>query len=260
MKRVVKILAGVLMVYAVTWVAFYIFQDRFIFQSEALPTEYQFQFAQKFTEHSILTGDGEQLNALLFTSEQTSKGLILYFHGNAGNVQRWGQYATDFTSLGYDILMMDYRGYGKSTGSPSQENLYNDAHTLLEWSKKNIPHERVIFYGRSLGAAVATNLALQSNPDLLILETPFDKLASVLYFFPSRYSFANHAMLPNVKCKKVIIHGTDDRVVPLSSALRLKPLLSEEDTFVIIEGGGHNDLREFDEYHEILKNQLSPKP
>jgi len=106
---------------------------------------------------------------------------------------------------------------------------------------------------------VATRLAAQSTPDLLILETPFDELASVLYSLPSRYTFANHAMLPKVKCRKVIFHGTEDGVVPLSSALRLKSLLREEDKFVIIEGGSHNNLREFKEYHETLKEMLELK-
>jgi len=256
MKRIGKILGGIMLLYGVAWCIFFFFQDRFIFQSHVLPPEYVFRFDQKFEEYTISTADGEKLNALLFRAE-SSKGLILYFHGNANNLQRWGEYAIDFTALGYDVLMTDYRGYGKSTGTPTEENLYSDAKLILEWVKSNLlPYTRLIIYGRSLGSAVATNLAIHSNPDLLILETPFDKLSSALYLFSSTYSFSNYSMLPDVKCKRAIIHGEEDGVVPLSSALRLKPLLSSQDHFIVIEGGSHNDLRDFKAYHKVLKELL----
>jgi len=257
-KIIGKILGIVVLLYLAVCVGFYVNQDNFIFQSEQLPADYIFAFSKKFTEHSIPTEDGNQLNGLLFKTERpsASNGLILYFHGNAGSLKRWGEYATDFTSLGYDVFMIDYRGYGKSTGKPNEENLYQDAQTVLNWLKTSVTYSHLIIYGRSLGSAVATHLAGRSKPDLLILEAPFDELASVLYFFPSRYRFPNNAMLPEVKCRKIIIHGTDDGVVPLSSALRLKPLLRDSDQFVIIERGGHNDLRKFKEYHKTLKEVL----
>ena len=193
-----------------------------------------------------------------------SKGLILYFHGNADNLQRWGKYSGDFTRLGYDILMMDYRGYGKSTGYPSERELYIDALTVLRWSQINVAHTRLIIYGRSLGSAVASNLATAVTPDMLILETPFDELKGaiyeplkpLLYFLPLHSKFSNKTFLQKVNCKKVIIHGTKDQVVPLSSALRLKPLLEEGDQFVIIEGGSHRNLRDFESFHVALAQAL----
>lgn len=260
-KFIGKVVGVVVLLYGFVCVGFYVNQDKFIFQAESLSHDYLFTFDKKFTEYFVPTEDGHQLNALLFNTERpsVSKGLILYFHGNAGNLNRWGEYATDFTSLGYDVLMIDYRGYGKSSGSPTEENLYSDAQIILKWSRTNFNYTHIIIYGRSLGAAVATYLAAQSTPDLLILETPFDKLANVLYSLPSRYSFNNYTMLPEVTCRKVIIHGTEDSVVPLSAALRLKSLLHEEDKFVIIEGASHNNLREFKEYHETLKEMLELK-
>lgn len=263
-KQIVKIISITLLVYFFLSVGFYAFQRQIVFQSEKLPNEYVYVFDQKFEEHFIQTNDGELLNVLLFKTDQNSKGLILYFHGNADNLKRWGEYAVDFTKLGYDILMVDYRGYGKSTGIPNEEDLYSDALTIWNWSKANIESNKTIIYGRSLGAAVASNLAIKTNPDLLILETPFDKLRGVvypafvsnLYLFPSRYSFPNNKFLADVKSKKVIIHGTRDWVVPLISANRLKPLLSPDDTFVVIEGASHNNLREFELYHTTLKEVL----
>lgn len=256
-KIIGKIFGILLLLYLLAAAGFYLFQEKIVFQSVKVPKDYGFKFDQKFEEYNIPTADGETLNALLFKTDQPSKGLVLYFHGNADNLQRWGNYAVDFTNLGYDILMTDYRGYGKSTGAPSEEVLYSDAKVILTWAQINIKYERLVIYGRSLGSAVASNLATTAKPDLLILETPFEKLSGALYFFPSRYDFPNNAFIPKVKCRKVFIHGTEDWVVPLTSAMKLKPFLNDDDQFVFIEGGGHNNLREFKKYHETLTEALN---
>lgn len=255
--KIIGIIFGsVLLVYLIGYAGFYVFQDHFIFQSEQLSKDHVFVFDQKFEELMIPTEDGEKVSALLFRAD-SSKGLILYFHGNAGSLQRWGKFATDFTSLGYDVLMMDYRGYGKSTGKPNEENLYQDAQTVLKWSEENLTYKKLVIYGRSLGSAVASNLATTAQADLLILETPFEELNDVLYFFSSHYKFSNKTFLPKVNCKRVIIQGTHDGVVPLASAVKLKPFLNETDRFVIIEGGNHNNLSEFGKYHKTLKEVLN---
>jgi uncharacterized protein len=259
-------IAGILLTaYLIISIGFYVFQEKFIFQPKKLAKDYSFQLNQPFTEHFIKTEDGETLNAILFKSPTPSKGFILYFHGNAGNLQRWGQYAIDFTQLGYDVLMIDYRGYGKSTGTPSEKDFYQDAQTVLNWSKENIPFTQLIIYGRSLGSAVASHLASENTPALLILETPFDEIKSVVYspirpivsLLPSRNHFPNNIFLQKVKCKKVIFHGTNDWVVPFSSAMKLKPLLSSEDKFFVIEGGGHKNLRDFEKYQKALAEVLN---
>ncbi len=237
-----------------------LFQDKFIFQATRLSADHVFRFNQPFSEHFIKTPDNETLNALLFPAVENSKGLILYFHGNAGDLQRWGQYASDFTSLGYDILMIDYRGYGKSTGTPSEKLLYDDALTISKWAD-TIPHSKLIIYGRSLGTGVATNLATKVNADLLVLETPFYELKDAVnvWLRPAvdlKHEFPNYNFLTQVKCRKVIIQGTDDSVVPYSSAIKLKPLLGPADEFVVIEDGQHNNLTEFPVFHETLKRVL----
>jgi pimeloyl-ACP methyl ester carboxylesterase len=263
-KKWAKVFGSIAVVYVATCLGFYLFQDKIIFQPNKLTRDYSFQFDFQFEEFFIEATDGVQLNALLFRTSQQSKGLILYFHGNADNVQRWGKYAVDLTAQGYDVLMPEYRGYGKSGDIPSEQAFYTDAETVLTWAKKNLNVERIIFYGRSLGSGVASQLATQHTPDLLILETPFDNLHGVVYppikpllwFLPLHYTFSNDEHLKKVTCRKVIIHGTDDWVVPISSALRLKPLLKHDDVFVIIEDGSHKDLRKFKEYHAVLKQVL----
>jgi uncharacterized protein len=154
--------------------------------------------------------------------------------------------------------MIDYRGYGKSSGTSTEQALYDDATLVWNWAKEKTVHQKIVIYGRSLGSAVATHLATEVQPDLLILETPFDELknASMLrYLFhivPLKTKFATKEYLGKVKGKIVVFQGTDDWVVSLASAERLKPLLKETDEFIIIPKGGHRNLRDFVLYHTKL--------
>jgi len=261
MKIFIKMVIAIISLYILVIAMIYLFQDKLIFQSVKLPENYKFKFETLFDEYSINTPDDETINAIHFKTENgKALGLIVYFHGNADNLKRWGKYAVDFTNLGYDVLMIDYRGYGKSTGIPSEKVLYSDAELTWTWAKEKFDFPKWIIYGRSLGAAIATHLAVKVNPDLLGLETPFDDLngatAAKLIPYRLKYKFSTKDYLDQVKCKKIIFHGTQDWVVPISSAKRLKPLLKEDDQFIIIPKGGHRNLRKFETFHEKLKEFL----
>ncbi len=260
-----KIPVILLLFYLLTNLLFYIFSDKIIFQPSKLDKDYKYDFKQPYHEYFVTTPDSNTLNVIHFTAPAVSKGLIFYLHGNAGDLSRWGEYAIDFTQLGYDVVMFDYHGYGKSTGYPNHDNLESDASFLFNWVNTNFKFSKIIIYGRSLGSALATELAAKTSPNLLILETPFAEFEDVvywplqptLYWLPHDKAFSNAAFLSKVKCRKVIFHGTNDWVVPLSSAQKLIPMLDDPSDFITIEGGGHKDLREFDLYHsklaEILK-------
>ncbi len=241
-----------------------VFQDALIFRPEELEPSYAYSFDIPHSEISITTSDGETLNALLFSPADSSKGLILYFHGNAGNLKRWGQIASGLTSYNYQVLVFDYRGYGKSTGKPSEEGLYHDADAVLQWSKENLQPAKVVLFGRSLGSAVAAYLATRVSADLLVLETPFDNLRGAVNpvfrplvgIFPLRYTFPTIDRLAQASCRKLIFHGTDDRIVSLNSALKLKTVLQPADEFVVLENGTHDNLNEFAAYRQKLTEAL----
>lgn len=258
MKGIKKATLAVIFILIATAIFVYIFQNKLIFQADKLPHNHHFVFNQSYEEHFIPTPDSIIINALWFKPTQQAKGLVIYFHGNADNLQRWGHYANDITQLGYEVLMIDYRGYGKSSGVPGEKELYNDANLIWHWANEKSNHDKMVIYGRSLGSAIATHLASEVQPDLLILETPFDELmgASILRYvyaiIPLHTRFATREFLGKVRCKTVIFQGTDDWVVSLKSAERLKPLLKENDEFVIIPGGEHNNLSESDLYHTKL--------
>lgn len=266
------ILAGILFLYGSSIAAIYIFQKIIIFQPRRLRKDHEFVFENQFSEHFIPTFDHQSLNALHFKSPEPPKGLVVYFHGNADNLKRWGLYSLDFTRKQFDVLMIDYKGFGKSTGTPTEQGLFDDAECTLKWARANLGtnYEKLIFYGRSLGAAMATKLATKHTPHLLILETPFDSIRGafskalfpLVFPFAFKFKLENIRLLPEVKCKVVVITGTRDRITPLSSARRLIPVLKENDQFIIIPKGRHRNLRKFGLFHlklaEALNDQLHP--
>lgn len=242
----------------------YLAQGRIIFQKVPLPNTHVFEFDFPFEEFELLSSDSVAINALYFPTSLPRKGAILYFHGNADNLQRWGQYSEDLIRRGYDVLMIDYRGYGKSEGAPDEAAYYRDARMAYDWLHQKFPADQIVLYGRSLGAAIASQLASTVDARLLILETPFDNIqhaietsVPVLWLpWPLKYHFANDRYLPKITYPVYIFHGTSDRVVSYRSAEALKPLLTLKDQFCTIEGGEHKNLGSFPQFQEALDKVL----
>lgn len=234
-----------------------------MFFPEKLPADYKFSFQGKFEEINFNTEENIFIHSLLFHSE-SPKGLILYFHGNAGSLASWSDVAHDFLPLGYDILIPDFRGFGKSTGSISSEKqLHHDAEFIFNEMLKKYPEEKIVIYGRSIGSGIAAKLAASHFPKALILETPFFNFTDVVgHYYPLlpssfilKYKFENNLWIKQVQCPVFIIHGTNDEIVPYRSGKQLAELPGKI-TFFTIEGGMHNNLRAFKEFHEILNTAL----
>ncbi len=261
-----RVIFGILIFYVILTALMAFFQEQLIFLPSKLPQEYTYTFDTPFKEIFLESPDGASLNALHFKAENP-KGIILYFHGNAGDLSRWGEITSGFTKYNYDLLVMDYRTYGKSTGKLSEESLYNDAQLFYDYVKERFPENQIILYGRSLGGAFATKLAAENDPKMLMLESPFYNLKSVAKSrFPIvpvglliRYHFENNKYIKEVDCKTVIIHGTSDNVVPFKSGKRLFEAASPKNGkhFVEVTGGGHNDLARFETYQNAIEAVLN---
>ncbi len=240
-------------------------QERIIFQPTRLPEQYVFRFDQSFDEFFLTDLElGLSINALFFPAEWGSgQHLILYFHGNADNLQRWGKLAADFTCHGFDFLAIDYPGYGKSPGQPSEDGCYHSAQMAYNWALKRYSEKKITIYGRSLGTAMASWLAARRPARQLILETPFPSMPRLIAHKVPRFMAAMETpvhfpvahFLKKVSYPKSVFQGTHDWVVPYKAALELKPLVGE-DRFFVIEGGGHKNLNQFDYYHEKLVEVL----
>lgn len=257
------------MVFLVTFLVFlfitsmiYVFQEKLIFFPEAVSADYQFQFDHDFEEINYNVQKGITINALLFKAKE-SKGVIFYSHGNAGSLSRWGYVADLFLMNNYDVLIYDYRGYGKSNGSVSEANLYHDAIYIYKQLAKEYGEDKIVVYGRSIGTGIATKVASEFVPKQLILESPYynlpDLAKKMFPFMPSfmlRYKFRNDQMITLVKCPITIFHGTYDEVIYFGSSLKLEKLIKKEDKIVPIVGGHHNDLAKFEVFHTELANML----
>jgi pimeloyl-ACP methyl ester carboxylesterase len=252
------------------WVADFV-EETIIFRPVRLRQDYVYRFkGLTFTEHFIDAPNDGRLNLLWFTADSTSKrsekGVIVYCHGNADNLVRWGALAHDFVPLGYDIVFWDYRTYGKSTGKLNEANLLADAEAVYRFALQHYPEAGITLYGRSLGTGVAAHLAAAHKPVRLILETPYYNLIDMaeryLPFMPNsyqyKYTLRTDLFLPKAACPVHIFHGTADEVVPYDSGLRLRPLLADTNRFITIPGGKHKDLNTFAQYHAELKRILAP--
>ncbi len=240
-----------------------IVQENYIFYPEKLPSNYSYSFPVPFEEINFETDDKVIINGLLFKVKDP-KGVVFYLHGNAGSLNSWGHLYEDFTVRGYDVLFVDYRSYGKSTGDiENEEQLHSDARVVYRRLVAKYGEERVIVYGRSLGTGIATRLAAEKNPKTLILETPFFNFSDVAkHHFPFlmagltlKYRFENHKYLPEVSCPVYIFHGTNDKTIPYVQSSRLSRL-SDNVKFYTLEGGAHNNLSGFTQYQDALDDIL----
>ncbi len=262
-NRVKKVFKVLFFLYAMITAALYFLQEKILFLPTELPQDYEYTFEYPFEELFLKPEENVHINALHFKADNP-KGVILYFHGNAGDLSRWGNIAQHFVYLGYDLFIMDYRGYGKSSGPLNEQSFYDDAQFCYNYLLQEYSEDEITLYGRSLGTGMATFLASGHQPKQLILETPYHSILDVAKNrFPLlpvslllKYTFPTYEYIPKVNCPITIFHGTDDAVVPYSSAQKLKALAPSETTFITIDEGGHNNLIEFETYRSAIKKLL----
>jgi hypothetical protein len=196
---------------------------------------------------------------------------LLFLHGNAGNVSHRGASLMIFAELGLDVLIIDYRGYGRSQGRPSEIGLNLDADAAWRWltEERALAPEDIVVFGRSLGGAVATELAARVHPGALIIESSFTDLEAMArlhhpllaMFIPLRYRFASADALARVRCPVLILHSPDDGIVPYEHGRRLFEIATAPKRFVDLVGG-HNEgfIESQPRYQQALAAFLDWRP
>lgn len=241
----------------------YFLQERFIFKPEKLRQDFQFKYDIPFREYFFDIEPGVRINGLHFFREKP-KGIILYFHGNTRSIKGWAKYARDFYRYDYDVILVDYRGFGKSTGRRGEKEMMGDMQFIYDQLRDQYGEQELIVYGRSMGSGFASKLAADNNPRYMILDAPYYNFTRVVErFLPIlpvrvvlRYHLRTDLWIRQVKCHIYILHGTRDWLIPIRHSEALQRLNPGRITLIRIEGGGHNNLPSFPEYHNFIRDIL----
>lgn len=237
-----------------------------MFRPEVLPGEHVYGFAQPHKEVNLPYDATSNINIIQFTTADTAvKGVVLYFHGNRKNISWYAKFAPLFTSHGYEVWMMDYPGYGKSTGELTEQRLYDWALVTYKLARVRFSPDSIIIYGKSMGSGFAAQLAAVRDCRWLVMETPYYSFPSIVSQYAPiypvnrmiKFKVPTNQYLQKVTAPVTIFHGTDDGVIRYSNASRLKPYLKPQDEFVTIPHGSHNDLTESEIYLKKLASILA---
>ena len=279
LKFITIAISSIALLYMLVVIAVFFLQEKLIFPGDRLPTGFTFRKLPGLEEKSVAVESGS-LSALHFRNE-APRGLIFFLHGNAGNLDSWVPDTDFYERERYDMFMIDYRGYGKSTGRiQSQKQL--EADVLAAWKSvapeyhaKELP---IVIYGRSLGTYLATNLASKVDADLLALVSPYTSITDMAKrtfpWIPTqgflKYPLATRDIISQIEIPVILLHGTEDSLIPPAHAhalhdialLRTHPTRYTPNEFTqlkLIEHAGHADIHEFAQYEDALAAALPDK-
>ncbi len=252
MRSFISIIGIGAVAYGLVLVFLFITQSRLIYfpsvPSRALDTTPK-SIGLDYENVKIVTEDGLRLDAW-YVPARKMRGFLLFFHGNAGNISHRLDSLKIFHDIGLSTLIIDYRGYGRSEGKPSEQGTYRDAEAAWRYltKQRGVPASRIVLFGRSLGAAVATYLATRKAPAALIIESGFvsvPELGAQIYpWLPvrwlARFKYPTGEYLKTVSVPVLIVHGRDDEIIPFTHGRSLFERARRPKEFLELRGG-HND-------------------
>lgn len=235
-----------------------------LFPGAKLAKDFVYSFPTPFEEVAVKANDGISLHGLLF-KVNFSKGLIFYLHGSQGALDTWSKVAPTYTSLGYNVLLVDYRGYGKSEGKvSSQEQLFADLQSVYNYIKITYPENSITIIGQSIGTGPAAKLASDNHPKRLILQAPYYSISDWIQqvvpdIEPSliRYQFNTFQYVEKTKAPVIIFHGDADEAIYYGSSVKLKASFKPQDQLITLKGEGHTDFTKNSYYLQKIKNILN---
>jgi uncharacterized protein len=248
-------------VYAVVLALVWWLQERLIFLPSALPAEHRFAFGADVHEDWIDV-PGARLHSLHLRNP-SPRGVVFFLHGNAGNLEGWFTNADFYRRLNYDLVMLDYRGYGKSGGRiESQVQLEADVRAAWQRIAARYEGKQRVIAGRSLGTALAAGLAAELQPELTLLISPYESMAAMARehyrWVPGallRYPLRTDEALARVKSPVLLLHGARDEVIDAAHSERLQRIAPHAER-VLVPGAGHNDLQQFPAYLDAIAARL----
>ncbi|MFO0388484.1 MAG: alpha/beta hydrolase [Alphaproteobacteria bacterium] len=246
-----KIIIAVIVIYFCVLAAMYLLQRRLLFLPEKhilAPAEYGLE---GFEESIGVASDGYDIQ-LWFKKAAPGMPTIMYFHGNAANLANRAGTFKSFTNKGFGILALSYRGYGKSTGTPTERGLYRDARAAITYLQFefNVPMNHIILYGESLGSGVAVHMAKEYRPAGVVLEAPYtsvaNRAAEIYFYIPVHLlikdKFDSLSKIVGIKSPVLVIHGEKDSTIPASHGRAILAAAPEPKKGIFFADKGHNDF------------------
>lgn len=254
MKRFFKFVC-VTFVFLITSVLgyYYFMQEELIFRCKRLDPNHTYTFSTPFEEVNLPVGEGEFVNGVHFFHENP-KGVILYLHGQGRDMLHWGERAQKFVAYGYDVFVIDYRGWGKSTNNVSEKNMMEDSLAAYAYLKERYNEDQIVVQGVSLGTAMASYVSTKNNPRDCILIAPYYNMIETAHYnkpilprfvlkFILKYHLRTDTWITKANCPLHIFHGTKDRLIPYCQSEMIVEKLEDAGSdykFHTLEGWGHN--------------------
>ena len=254
MRTLISLLSIAVSIYVLLALVLYLFQNKMVFLAN-LPgralTASPGDIGLEYEEVYLTTSDNERLHGW-YVPATNSKGVLLFFHGNAGNISHRLDSIGISHQLGLDTLIIDYRGYGQSTGKATEQGTYLDAQAAWNYlvDERGIPADQIIIFGRSLGGAVGAWLGAQHTPAAVIIESSFSSgvdMARRLYpFLPARlitrlrYPVAEYAS--RLDCPVLVVHSRDDEIIPFDMGQSIYAAVKQRKSFLELRGDHNNGI------------------
>ncbi len=264
MNRIKKFLLTTLVtlsiLYAGICIYFFNIQNSILFHPSPLDQDHAFSYDFDFEERFFETTDEALIHAIHAKVEDSAKGLVIYFHGNAGNADTSPAKFELFMSEGYNVLYPDYRGFGKSTGTlKNEDDLVGDMKIVYSEMKKEYDESDIFIVGYSMGSGVAAQIAAENDPKGLMIWTPYYSMVDMKNasypFLPSflvRYPLRTDLAFQQIEEPISIFYAENDEVLPVDRAIKLNNFLDENDQHFMLKGQGHNGVF----YNEELRNRI----
>lgn len=241
---IIAVLAVAAAVYGLRW-----FQRVNLYFPDSGIVAYPSALGLNYEDVSVTTKDRKIVRGWYIAAVRPEAPVILFAHGNGGNISHRLDKAAMMHSLGAGVLIFDYRGYGKSEGSPSERGTYMDAESFYDWLvARGVKPEKIILYGESLGTAVATEMAIRHKCAGLVLESAFTSVVEmgkrIFPYLPVRfivtYKYDTLSKIKGINCPLLVFHSRTDEIVPYDMGKRIFEEASEPKKFIEFQGG-HND-------------------
>ena len=260
-----KFLGAAAVAYGIVLVLLFVFQDRLVYLPNVAGRDLvasPINYGLDYDDVRLEVGDGERIHGWWVPAE-ADRGTVLFSHGNAGNISHRMDSIRIFNSLGMNVLIYDYRGYGESTGRPSEQATYEDIEAVWNYlvGERSIDPGRIVLFGRSLGAAVSAWLAAREEPGGLILESTFTSVPElgqqIYWWLPvrllSRIDYNTRERLEEISAPVLVVHSPDDEIIPFEHGKRLLDAAGDRGELLELSGD-HNTgfLTDEEAYREGL--------